>query len=154
MNAEELLANNGIKLDSTAPGRYYTTCPKCSATRSRAHQGSKVLGVTIGDDGSVHFGCSHCSWTGPEKGSGKGRNGRGGEGFAATYDYTDAAGALLFQKVRNAPGGKPGFSTMLPTSHAPSPKDESWPWSRAKRMPTACARSASSQPATRMARAN
>jgi Protein of unknown function (DUF3631) len=114
MNAEELLANNGIKLDSTAPGRYYTTCPKCSATRSRAHQGSKVLGVTIGDDGSVHFGCSHCSWTGPEKGSGKGRNGRGGEGFAATYDYTDAAGALLFQKVRNAPGGKLRFWLRRP----------------------------------------
>jgi Protein of unknown function (DUF3631) len=114
MTPEPLLTANGIKLDSIAPGRHYTTCPKCSATRSHAHQGNKVLGVTIEADGVVHWGCNHCGWTGPEKGAGKDGNGRDGEGFAATYDYRDAAGTLLFQKVRNVPGREPRFWLRRP----------------------------------------
>jgi hypothetical protein len=114
MTPEQLLTANGIKPDSIAPGRHYTTCPKCSHTRSRTHQGNKVLGVTIESDDSVHWGCNHCGWTGPEKGVGKGGNGHGGAGFAATYDYTDAAGALLFQKVRNPPGREPRFWLRRP----------------------------------------
>jgi hypothetical protein len=116
MTVDELLAKHGIKLASTAPGRYYTTCPHCSAGRaSKEHRAAKVLGVTIEADGSVRWGCNHCVWTGPEKGdAAKDGNGRGGEGFAATYDYTDAAGALLFQKVRNAPGRDPRFWLRRP----------------------------------------
>src|SRR5215831_317407 len=104
MSAAELLAKHGVTLPSTVPGRYYATCPKCSHDRSRAHQQSKCLGVTIESDGKVHFGCNHCGWVGPEKGMSKGGNGRDGERFAATYDYTDAAGNILFQKVRNPSG--------------------------------------------------
>jgi hypothetical protein len=101
MTPQELLNANGIKLESAAPGRYYATCPKCSRDRSKAHQNNKVLGVTIEDDGGVRWGCNHCGWTGPEKGTGK-SNGQGGE-FAATYDYPG------FQKVRYPKGHEPRF---------------------------------------------
>jgi Protein of unknown function (DUF3631) len=114
MTVAEILARHGIKLPSTAAGRYYTTCPKCSRERSRAHQENKVLGVSIESDDSVHWGCNHCGWTGPEKGASKDGNGRDGEGFAATYDYTDAAGNVLFQKVRNPPGHAPRFWLRRP----------------------------------------
>jgi hypothetical protein len=114
MTVAETLSRHGIKLASTAPGRHYTTCPHCSAGRaSKEHRTAKVLGVTIEADGKVHFGCNHCAWTGPEKGSGKDGNGRG-EGFVATYDYADADGTLLFQKVRNEPGREPRFWLRRP----------------------------------------
>jgi Protein of unknown function (DUF3631) len=106
MTADELLAKHGIKLPSTAPGRYYVTCPKCSATRSRAHQGSKVLGVTIEADGSVRWGCNHCGWVGPERGSG---TINGGREPLHSYIYRDADGTPRFRKVRNAPGREPRF---------------------------------------------
>ena len=38
MTPQDLLAKHNIHLASTAPGRYYTTCPQCSAKRSKAHQ--------------------------------------------------------------------------------------------------------------------
>ena len=115
MTVAELLTKYGIKLASTAPGRHYTTCPHCSAGRaSKEHRAAKVLGITIEADGKVHWGCNHCSWTGPEKGAGKNGNGRDGAQHAATYDYADADGALLFQKVRNAPGREPRFWLRRP----------------------------------------
>jgi hypothetical protein len=55
----DILQQYDLHPPSTAPGRYYTTCPKCSASRSRAHQRSPCLGITI-DDKGVMFGCSHC----------------------------------------------------------------------------------------------
>jgi hypothetical protein len=56
----ELLAKHGIALKHRASGRHYTTYPKCSATRSKAHPSANVLGVTRG-------GCNHCEWTGPDR---------------------------------------------------------------------------------------
>lgn len=112
MTAAELLVKHGIRLPNTAPGRYYAPCPKCSRDRSKVHQESKCLGVTIESDDSVHWGCNHCGWKGPQKGAGG--NGHDGDGFAATYDYTDSAGTLLFQKVRNAPGREPRFWLRQP----------------------------------------
>jgi hypothetical protein len=54
MSPEALLRQNGVDLKSFAPGRHYTTCPECSRSRSTsAHRQAKVLGVTIGADGSV-----------------------------------------------------------------------------------------------------
>jgi hypothetical protein len=97
----ELLAKYSIKLESTAPGRHYTTCPNCSARPSRAHQKSKCLGVTIEADGA-RWGCNHCGWTGPEKGSGNGHDHRAS--IEATYDYTG------FQKVRYPKGHQPRFA--------------------------------------------
>jgi hypothetical protein len=114
MTPQELLATNGIHLKSAAPGRKYTTCPRCSHTRSRAHQKAKVLGVTIEGD-SARWGCNHCGWTGPEKGNSK-PNGQGGE-FAATYDYCDADGVLRFQKVRKLSGSKNRFFMRRPDGH-------------------------------------
>ena len=99
MTAQDLLAKHNIHLASTAPGRYYTTCPQCSANRSKAHQLNKVLGVTVDADGA-HWGCNHCGWTGPEKGNGtNGGNGHG-RNHLTTYDYQDADGTVTFQKVR------------------------------------------------------
>ena len=102
MTIAELLAKHGIELASTEPGRHYTTCPRCSRNRSKAHQGTKVLGVTIEDDGSVHWGCNHCTWTGPEKGSGQRQE-------LQNYAYRDTDGVPRFRKVRNLPGRSPRF---------------------------------------------
>src|SRR5713101_9492372 len=95
MTIEDLLQANKIIVPSTAPGRYYAICPQCSHKRTKEHQRSKVLGVTIKDDG-VCWGCNHCGWTGPAKGSGPDRR----ADDLTTYDYTDETGNLLFQKVR------------------------------------------------------
>jgi hypothetical protein len=57
--AETILQRFGLHPLSTAPGRYYTTCPKCSAARKKAHQKLECLGITIDDQG-VQFGCNHC----------------------------------------------------------------------------------------------
>jgi hypothetical protein len=62
----------------------------------------------------VNWGCNHCGWTGPEKGAGKSNGNGWGGGFAATYDYHDAAGVLRFQKVRNPPGSEPPFFMRRP----------------------------------------
>jgi hypothetical protein len=103
MTAAELLQANGIKVESTAPGRYYTTCPQCSSGRSKAQQ--KVLGVTIEADDSVRWGCNHCGWTGPEKGNGP--NGSRPRAELVTHVYRDAEGTVRFRKVRNLPGREP-----------------------------------------------
>jgi hypothetical protein len=109
MSPEDLHRQNGITLDSYAPGRYYTTCPNCSAGRSTAeHRREKVLGVTIEADGSVRFGCNHCPWTGPQKGCGERGNVADGPALPF-YLYRDLAGVVRFRKVRNAPGRKPRF---------------------------------------------
>jgi len=109
MTLDELLRANRISIPSTAPGRYYTICPQCSHSRSKEHQRSRVLGVTINDKG-VCWGCNHCGWTGPEKGSGRDR----AADNLTTYDYTDESGELLFQKVR-APQKK--FWQRRPDGH-------------------------------------
>src|SRR5262245_35150425 len=95
MTVAELLAKHAIQLASTAAGRHYTTCPHCSAGRaSEEHRAAKVLGVTIEADGKVHWGCNHCQWTGPEKGSGPRRE-------LQAYVYRDADSEPRFRKVRN-----------------------------------------------------
>jgi putative DNA primase/helicase len=104
--AQETLTKHGIKLESYAPGRHYTTCPKCSHTRSTPNQKLKVLGITIGDDGSVCWGCNHCTYSGPEKGCGA-ANGGGRE--LQSHIYRDKDGVVRFRKVRNRPGREPRF---------------------------------------------
>jgi Family of unknown function (DUF5906) len=106
---EELLAANGITVESTAPGRYYTTCPDCSHRRKKKN--AKCLGVTI-DGKGARWGCNHCGWAGPEKGA---RNGRGGAPLI-TYEYQDSDGAVVYRKVRNAPGCSPRFWLERPDS--------------------------------------
>ena len=96
--AAEILQKHDLHPLSAAPGRYYTPCPKCSAHRSRTHQRSPCLGITIDDQG-VHFGCSHCGWKGGEYFNGK-ANGKNQSPFVAVYDYVDETGALLFQVCR------------------------------------------------------
>ena len=110
MTVEELLSANHIDTPSTKPGTHYATCPQCSASRSTARQNIKCLGVTI-DDRGVCWHCNHCNWSGPKKGN---ANGHGGEQFAATYDYADANGKVIFQKVRGLPGTKNRFWLRRP----------------------------------------
>ena len=109
MTAEQLLAKHGIKLESTAPGRHYAQCPKCSRGRSKAHQGAKVLGVTIEADRKVRWGCNHCGWSGPEKGSGERRE-------LQTYVYRDAAGSPFIRASYSGDGGGPSTSTATRAS--------------------------------------
>jgi hypothetical protein len=93
--AGEILREFGLNPPSTAPGRYYTTCPKCSVGRSRAHQKSTCLGITIDEDG-VQFGCNHCDYHGGGYYNGKGN--AGADLFAkfdAVYDYADESGAVI-----------------------------------------------------------
>ena len=69
---QELLAKFDLYPPSTARGRYYVPCPKCSAKRStKAHRQAKCLRITI-DDKGPRWGCSHCGWTGPSKSNGRG----------------------------------------------------------------------------------
>jgi RecA-family ATPase len=64
----ETLLHYNINIPSQTPGRYYTTCPWCSASRKKNHQRLKVLGVTITEDERLYFGCNHCHITGPMAG--------------------------------------------------------------------------------------
>jgi len=111
-SAEQILGDNGIDLPNTALGLYYTTCQKCSHRRSTAeHRKAKVLGVTIDHEG-VAFGCNHCNWTGGKSYKANG-HARGG-GPVVTYDYDDANGKLVFQKIRNPPDSKNRFWCRQP----------------------------------------
>ena len=92
---QELLNNAGLFLRDYGPGRYYVTCPHCSAQRKRHHQKLKCLGVTIEHD-KAFWGCNHCGWTGPETGA-AGSNGSRQEW--PHYDYGD------LRKVRHPKGG-------------------------------------------------
>jgi hypothetical protein len=114
MTPQELLNANGIYLKSYDLGNHTSICPKCSHTRSRAHQKTECVSVKIDDKGST-WHCHHCGDSGPPKGSGKG-NGHD-RSFAATYDYNDADGALRFQKVRNPPGSETRFWMRRPNGH-------------------------------------
>src|SRR5262249_54103199 len=91
---------NGIKLNNYAPGQHSTTCPRCTAKRSKANQTTPCLSIKIDDKGAC-WHCNHCRWSGPGKGSGK-NNGAAGD-FAATHDYPG------FQKARYPDGHKPRF---------------------------------------------
>lgn len=106
---DQLLDENGISLNGRNDGRYYATCPKCSAYRKRAHQNNRVLGVTI-KDGTAMWGCNHCGWTGPEKRA-------NGHADLITYDYCDAAGEIAFQKVRGYKNGAKTFWLRRPDGH-------------------------------------
>jgi hypothetical protein len=65
--AEDLCRELGLRPPSYRPGRYYTTCPRCSTRRQHVHQSLKCLGITIEPDG-VHAGCNHCGWTAGRRG--------------------------------------------------------------------------------------
>jgi len=68
----------------------------------------KCLGVTIEPDGRVRWGCSHCSWQGPQKGAKAKVNGAD-KPELTTYVYRDISGTPRFRKVRNLPGREPRF---------------------------------------------
>jgi hypothetical protein len=102
--AEKILHAHGIKPHTHRPGQHYTTCPQCSAQRSKKHQKSKVLGVLIESGDNVVWHCNHCGWSGPPKGSGGGARPE-----LLSYIYRDVGGVVRFRKVRNRPGKEPPF---------------------------------------------
>jgi Family of unknown function (DUF5906) len=110
-NVAEILQDVGIKLSSTAPGKYNTTCPQCSPQRQPHHRRIKCLGILI-DERGVCWNCNHCGWKGPEKKKRKGNSHAGN--IVAIYDYRDANGVLRFQKVRWPKGHKPPYSLRRP----------------------------------------
>jgi putative DNA primase/helicase len=96
--AENILHAHGIKLRTYQPGQHYTTCPQCSAKRSKPHQRTKCLGVKIEINGRVIWHCNHCDWSGPKKPE------RTDSKIVPTYTYRDRDGVIRFGKVRNPPG--------------------------------------------------
>jgi 5S rRNA maturation endonuclease (ribonuclease M5) len=102
----EILAGYGISLESTAPGRHLSTCPKCSHKRKPAHQKNKCLGVTIGDVG-VKFGCNHCGW----KGGGVYNSPKGNSGspFIAEFIYRQRDGTPYLKVCKTAGKQFPQF---------------------------------------------
>jgi len=98
--AENILHAHGIKLRTHRPGQHYTTCPQCSANRSKKDQQTKCLGVKIEANGRVIWHCNHCDWSGPEKPERTDRK------IVPTYKYRDRDGVIRFGKVRNPPGAK------------------------------------------------
>jgi Virulence-associated protein E len=61
--AEQLLRDNGIRLDSYTHGDHRAICPWCTPRRSRANQSDKDLNVTI-DGKGVLWCCHHCGEAG------------------------------------------------------------------------------------------
>jgi hypothetical protein len=97
-NVQEILEHFGLHPPSSAPGRYYTTCPNCSVARSRANQTNKCLGITINDQG-VKYGCNHCDFQGGALYKPNGADHR--NQFIAIYPY-NKNGELLYQVCRTA----------------------------------------------------
>lgn len=89
----EILQHFGLPPVPPGKSRYYTTCPQCSAGRSREHQKSPCLGISITNAG-VSFGCNHCGW----KGSQKFANGKDQTRSQkiSEFPYYDESGNLLF----------------------------------------------------------
>jgi hypothetical protein len=103
-SAADILRDAAITTKSTAPGRYYATCPQCSLKRKPAHQTLECLGITI-DENGVAWGCNHCNWKGggfyeprPSK-----RNGASYSPVVAEYIYEQADGTpyLKVCKTKN-----------------------------------------------------
>ena len=99
--AAEILADAGIETTSTAEGRYYTTCPKCSAERKKRRE--KCLGVTI-DAKGVTWGCNHCDWK-----DGGFYELRKKNGFIAEYIYKQSDGTPYLKVCRTADKSFPQF---------------------------------------------
>src|SRR5262245_23337249 len=103
---DQLLAQHGIHLADTSDGEHSTTCPQCSQTRQK--KTLRCLSVKIETNGTgttVCWHCQHCSWSGPPKGAGANASNRASQGI--TYNYDDASGNLVFQKIKNPPGHNP-----------------------------------------------
>jgi hypothetical protein len=100
---DKLLRDNGISLSDTRPGNHAAICPQCSSRRKKPHQKIKCLGVKIDDKGAC-WNCSHCGWSGPERGA---TSSADGERYRATHDYHDASGQYLYTKVRYPDGHDP-----------------------------------------------
>jgi hypothetical protein len=103
-SAADILRSAGIAATSTAPGRYYATCPQCSPKRKPAHQKLECLGITI-DQKGVAWGCNHCGWKGGScyeprpAGTGK-KNGGGYSPVIAQYVYKQADGTPYLKVCR------------------------------------------------------
>ena len=100
--AADILARHGIKLASTAAGRHYTTCPRCSAKRRSP---STVL-PRCSASPSTARGCAGAAIT--ARGSARRKAAANGGNWRA-YVYRDADGVPRFRKVRNLPGREPRF---------------------------------------------
>ena len=101
-SAAELLRQHGITLTDTKPGRYYSVCPQCSKDRQKPRPDAVPRHHRRGD-GRVRWGCNHCGWTGPEKGSGSFADADG----QTFYFYRDREASSV--SARCAIGGRAAF---------------------------------------------
>jgi putative DNA primase/helicase len=62
LTTDDILRDADIKTNSTAPGPFYTTCPRCSPTRKKRND--RCLAGTIYPDGGAGWRCFHCDWSG------------------------------------------------------------------------------------------
>jgi AAA domain len=114
--ATDILREYGLPAHLSGHGRHYWECPRCSDGRSRAHQHSKCLAVTV-DEKGIRFFCNHCEWSGGEYYNGKANGHANHNKYIAIYDYVDETGTPLFQVCRKAdktfpqrkPDGKGGW---------------------------------------------
>ena len=96
MTAQELLEQNGIRLQSYEPGEHSTICPDCSHKRKPENQKKECLSVKIDEKGATWY-CHHCRWSGPPKDPTE--NG-GDRSKHPTYIYRTADGTSAFRKLR------------------------------------------------------
>jgi hypothetical protein len=116
-SADDILREHGITgLRSTAPGRYYTICPRCSDGRKGAHKRNKVLGVTI-DAVGVKFGCNHCQWTGEAILTDRRLSQKHEEYLDGRGIDPEQAAAMALYSARPAPrgDGEEGFKEPIPS---------------------------------------
>jgi hypothetical protein len=114
--AADILRSARITTKSTAPGRHYTTCPKCSLKRKPEHQKLECLGITINEKGVI-WGCNHCDWKGgghyeacsSKKNGGSYSNGGSHSPVIAQYIYKQADGTPYLKVCKTANKQFPQF---------------------------------------------
>ena len=101
MSPEALLLKHGVRLNCYDPGRYYTTCPKCSRARTRriatprcSASPSRATDRRVG---------AAITAVGPGRRRATART-PGGAARSELRSTRDTDGAPRFRKVRNAPG--------------------------------------------------
>jgi Protein of unknown function (DUF3631) len=125
-SAADILHEFGISPPPPGKDRYYTTCPQCSAKRSRAHQKAECLGVTITDEG-VKFGCNHCDWKGGRRFVNGKDHAPGGN--VREFPYHDESGNVLFVVERREGSLTNGKAEKTIKQKRPDPdRPGKWIW--------------------------
>ena len=88
----------GILVDELKSGNQKTTCPKCSADRTKKDDPCLSVNAEKGT-----YNCHHCGWKGSIKSTGPSCKSSKKSVVVATYDYRDESESLHYQSVRFDP---------------------------------------------------